>query len=121
MIYLIVTLIVIAILLFVISFFLEDNVQQLEEQYEQFSISMMQDMYQLKKKMKVLEEELLTQVAHVDPKGPSPLMPDTVKNKPLLIQKVYHLYQQGYSIEEISKQTHLEQADIKTILKHNAG
>jgi hypothetical protein len=112
---------VIAILLFVLSFFLEDNVKQLEEQFEQFSISTMQDMYQLKKKIKILEEELLTTNVHAQPAASNPVMPDTVKNKPLLIQKVYHLHQQGYSTKDISEQTNLNQADIQTILKHNAG
>jgi uncharacterized membrane protein len=121
LIYLIGTLIVIAILLFVVSFFLEDNVKQLEEQLEQFSITTMQDMYQLKKKINILEEELLTEVVNIEPARTSPKMPETVKNKPLLIQKVYHLHQQGYSTADISRQTNLEQTDIQTILNHNAG
>lgn len=50
----------IAVLLFVLSFFMNDKFEDLENQIEQLSISTMQDTYQIKKKVKVLEEELLT-------------------------------------------------------------
>lgn len=118
MIYLLVSILVIALILFVISFFVDDNVKQLEEQFEQFSISTMQDTYQMKKKIKILEEELLTSPSNVsEPHNKQQEnLPDAVKNKPLLIQKVYHLQQQGYSHEEIAKQTALSTHDIQTIL-----
>ncbi|MFC4558818.1 hypothetical protein ACFO3D_11410 [Virgibacillus kekensis] len=60
MIYAIVSIIVIAIILMVLSFFMNDKFKELESQLEQFSISSMQETYQMKKKIKVLEEELLT-------------------------------------------------------------
>lgn len=51
----------IAVVLFILSFFLHDKFADLESQFEQFSISTMQDTYQMKKKIKILEEELLTE------------------------------------------------------------
>lgn len=116
MIYVIITIVVIAIILFIASFFVDDKVNQLEEQMEQLSIATMQDTYQMKKKIKVLEEELLTEELGTNNRQN---MPDTVKDKPLLIQKVYHLHQQGYSNDDISKQTELNEYDIQTILKNN--
>jgi len=56
-----ITLIIVSIVLFVISFFMNDKFSELEGQLEQFSISTMQDTYQIKKKIKILEEELLTE------------------------------------------------------------
>lgn len=50
----------IAIALFILSFFVNDRFEDLENQIEQLSISTMQDTYQMKKKIKILEEELLT-------------------------------------------------------------
>lgn len=50
----------VAVVLFILSFFLHDKFADLESQFEQFSISTMQDTYQMKKKIKILEEELLT-------------------------------------------------------------
>lgn len=118
MIYLIVSILVIAIILFLISFFMDDDVKRLEEQFEQFSISTMQDTYLMKKKIKILEEELLTSPSNVaESHSTQPEnLPDAVKNKPLLIQKVHHLHQQGYSNEEIAKQTALSTHDIQTVL-----
>jgi len=55
----IISIIVIAIVLFVLSYFVNDRFEQLEGQVEQLSISMMQDTYQIKKKLKLLEEEVL--------------------------------------------------------------
>jgi len=116
MVYILVSIIVIAIILFISSFYMADNVKQLEDQFEQFSIATMQDTYQLKKKIKILEEELLTDnnfQSTVDE------IPQSLQNKPLLIQKVHHLHEQGYSTEDISKQTELSIHDVQTILHNN--
>lgn len=56
-----VTIVVVAVVLFVLSFFLNDRFEKIESELEQLSISTMQDTYQLKKKVKILEEELLTE------------------------------------------------------------
>ncbi|TQS74706.1 hypothetical protein DX933_11460 [Ornithinibacillus gellani] len=111
MIYVGIAIIAIAVILFILSFFMNDRFESLESQIEQLSISTMQDAYQMKKKIKILEEELLTnstdtqQVASRD-------------FQPLLIQKVYELSQQGYSPTDISKNTDLSVHDIQTILKN---
>lgn len=60
MLYIVLALIGVAVVLFIISFFLNDKFSELESQIEQFSITTMQDTYQMKKKIKILEEELLT-------------------------------------------------------------
>jgi hypothetical protein len=60
MIYILVTLIVTGIVLVIISFFMNDKFDEMESQLEQLSISTMQDTYQMKKKIKILEEELLS-------------------------------------------------------------
>lgn len=59
MLYVVVTLIVVAIALFVLSYFVNDKFEELESQIDQLSISTKQDSYQMKKKIKILEEELL--------------------------------------------------------------
>ncbi|TFJ94113.1 hypothetical protein [Lentibacillus salicampi] len=60
MLYAIVTVIVLAVVLLILSFFMNDKFDDLESELEQLSISTMQENYQMKKKIKVLEEELLT-------------------------------------------------------------
>lgn len=110
-----ITLISVAVVLIIISFFMNDQFGELEKQIEQFSISTMQDTYQIKKKIKILEEELLAENISetVMPTNPA------LKNKPLVIQKIYHLYQQGYSIAEIAKQTDLNDSDVQAVLKNS--
>ncbi|API90544.1 MULTISPECIES: hypothetical protein [Virgibacillus] len=61
MIYAIISIIAVGIVLLAISFFMNDRIEQVESQLEQFSITTMQDTYQMKKKIKILEEELLTE------------------------------------------------------------
>lgn len=60
MFYTLITLIVVGAVLFIISFFMNDKFDEMESQLEQLSISTMQDTYQMKKKIKILEEELLS-------------------------------------------------------------
>ncbi|GAB3795503.1 hypothetical protein [Virgibacillus kimchii] len=61
MLYGIIALIAVGAVLFILSFFMNDRIEDLESQLEQFSITTMQDTYQMKKKIKILEEELLTE------------------------------------------------------------
>lgn len=60
MIYAVVSILAVAVVLFVLSFFMNDRIEELENQVEQLSITTMQDTYQMKKKVKILEEELLS-------------------------------------------------------------
>lgn len=53
------TILVVGVVLFVLSYFMNDRLEEVENQLEQFSITSIQDTYQMKKKIKVLEEELL--------------------------------------------------------------
>ena len=60
MLYAIIAVLIIAVMLFILSYFMNDRLEELESQVEQLSISTMQDTYQIKKKIKTLEEELLS-------------------------------------------------------------
>lgn len=112
----IITLISISILLLIISLFLKNRFTQLDEQIEQLSISMMQENYQLKKKLKILEEELLItddsqlNFSILEMKMKSP------KNVPLLVE-VKQLASAGKSPEEIAKETSLSIYDVRSILQ----
>ncbi|MDY0405564.1 hypothetical protein P5G51_009305 [Virgibacillus sp. 179-BFC.A HS] len=61
MVYAGVTIIAIAIVLLIASFFMKDKLEDLESEIEHLSITTSQDTYQLKKKVKALEEELLSE------------------------------------------------------------
>lgn len=111
MIYVLITLIAVAIVLFILSFFMNDKFADLQNQFEQFSLATIQDTYQIKKKLKVLEEELIIDQI------PEAMPQTTDHNKPLLVQKVYRLYQKGYSIEDIASRTQLSKNDVQSIIK----
>lgn len=55
----IIILLITGITLLILSFFKKDSSKQVEVQLENFSIQLMKELYQIKKKMKVLEEELM--------------------------------------------------------------
>lgn len=119
MFYIFLTIILIAIGLFIASFFLNDRVKEIEDQLEQFSITTMQDTYQIKKKLKVLEEELLTNEPIVKKAvNEYESNMEDLENKPLLVLKIHHLHEQGFSIEDIAKETNLSNHDVNMILKH---
>ena len=51
----------VGIVLFILSFFMTDQLKEIEYQVEQIRISSLQDRYLINNKMKVLEEELLSE------------------------------------------------------------
>jgi|SRR5699024_6557138 len=113
MIYVISTLFAVGVVLLIISFFMSDRFSELESEFEQFSISTMQDTYQMKKKIEILEEELLT-----DGNLTSNLLKHT-DSEPRVIQRVIQLHEQGLSVVDIAHRTKLSNYDIQTIITNN--
>jgi|SRR5690625_3647002 len=109
----IITLIIVSVALIVISFFMTDKIDQLESQYEELSISTMQDTYQMKKQIKILEEELLLD------SFPNQSINTQEDKQPLLIKEVYELYKQGFTVEEISSRTDLDHHAVKAIINNS--
>lgn len=112
MFYVLLTLIIVSIVLLGISFFMNDQFSEFESELEQFSISTMQETYRIKKKIEVLEEEILSD--RVDE-----LPMNQLGNEPRVIQKVHELHEQGLSVVDIAHQTNLSNHDIQTILKND--
>ncbi|MBO1000573.1 hypothetical protein IOC57_22870 [Bacillus sp. SD075] len=116
---LIILLFSLAIVLLILSFFGKDKVAKLEEDLEQMTLTYMQDIYQLKKKVKILEEEF------VIPDGPVP----PVKNKPtvnstdiepiheILKSQVLSLYSQGLSLDQIARQSSLSKEQTVSVIE----
>lgn len=108
MFYLVISLLIIAISLFIISFFTNDRFKDIENQVEQLSLSNLQDSYQMKRKIKILEEELL----------PSQFdFSNQTGTKSTLEKQVEALYQQGYTIAQISQATKVSEYDIESLIK----
>ena len=90
-------LLVISCFLFILSFFRKDRNKEVDEQIENFSITLMQEIYQLKKKIKVLEEEILVGQDEVYFSEPQTL------DRPQLRDHILSLYEDGYSVEDIAE------------------
>jgi hypothetical protein len=109
--YVLLSLLVVSILLFVLSFFVKDPVKELKSEIDQLSLNQIQELYQMKRKIKILEEELLV---------PDSDFSSTASQKrevhAILKNQVWSLSQQGLSIEQIAKQSSLPIEDVEIIL-----
>ncbi|MEH7236026.1 hypothetical protein [Bacillus sp. JJ1562] len=100
----------IAILLLVISFYGKDRIKMVQEEIDQLSLSVIQETYLLKKKMRILEEELLTN--DIDDEIGPPTSAMSLSNTSIL-----SLYDKGLSYEEIGKKTNLPVEEVRLILE----
>ncbi|TWI57807.1 hypothetical protein [Halalkalibacter nanhaiisediminis] len=101
----------IAILLFVLSFFRKDRTADIEKQLENISIRYMQEMYQLKKKIRLLEEELL-----INHQSSAFLKQSKSSSKQQLLKEIVERYEQGDDIEEIAEATELTIDEVQGLL-----
>ena len=114
----IISLLVLAILLFILSFFKADRVTDLERNVEELSLQHIQDVFQLKRQIRILEEELLTpEQDYFSANYYSSNEVSTMKVNEILKNQVISLYKQGFSIEEISARSTLSHNDIIQIIR----
>lgn len=108
-----------SLLLLLISFFQKDPYKELKEEIEQLTLQQVQELYQLKKKVKILEEELL--VPNED--FPGPIVP-VQRNKreihDIIKNQVWALAQQGKTVEQIASLSSLTIEDVYHILEDTA-
>ncbi|MBU9712261.1 hypothetical protein [Evansella tamaricis] len=95
-------------ILFILSLLQKDRTKELEKQVENMSIQLMQEMYQLKQKVKVMEEEFILESNQDD------LLGDPARV--LTRDDVLAMYEDGYSVTDIATITNREQDDIETML-----
>ncbi|MFT4412635.1 hypothetical protein ACLM5H_02135 [Fredinandcohnia humi] len=112
--YAIVILLGISVILLVLSFFGKDRIKKVEEQVEQLSLSVIQETYLLKKKLKVLEEELLTN--DLDFNMGTPV--SSTSSIPANNRSVLTLFEEGLSYEQIAKKANLPIEEVRLILEH---
>ncbi|MBX9956242.1 hypothetical protein H7T43_15180 [Peribacillus simplex] len=116
---LIVLLFSLAIVLLIISFFGKDKVAKLEEDIEQMTLTYMQDIYQLKKKVKILEEEFVIQDAPV-PSVKDQLTVTSNDIEPIheiLKSQVLSLYSQGLTLDQIARQSSLTKEQTISVIE----
>ncbi len=112
--YAMIALVFLSLLLLILSFFAKDKMKVLEEQIDQLTMSFAQETYQLKKKLKVLEEELLMSDEDIMEIVRQKALKDSVQ---LEREQVLSLYKQGLSYEQIAKETALTTEEVRMILQ----
>ncbi|WP_078413773.1 hypothetical protein [Priestia abyssalis] len=115
--YVIVILIVSAIIVYLLSFFKHSKIEALEKQVEQLSLSMMQETYQLKKQIKVLQEELMIDSFQSPLRESMPVRPIVLDNALPMHTQIIHFHKEGYSIQEIAKHTSLPLEEVRLIIQ----
>jgi hypothetical protein len=106
----------VSILLIILSFLQKDPIRELKDEMDQFTIQQVQDLYLIKKKLKVLEEELLLSEIEL----PEPFSSSASNHKEIheiIRNQVLALAQQGKPIDQISLQSSLSMEDVYHILK----
>ena len=137
-------LMVLGIFFIIVSFFFRDRSKKVESELEDLSINIYQETNALKRRLKIVEEELLVEpnfqvtpqnknqamhqqaqamhsfqqvAAQVRAGQPIPQAPPTGKPiNGILVSQVIALNEQGLSIDEISKRSTLTSAQIQSIL-----
>ncbi|KGR81576.1 hypothetical protein [Lysinibacillus odysseyi] len=136
----------VGIVLIIISFFLQDRTKHIEKEVEELSIGIYQETNGIKRRLKIVEEELLLE-PNFKVQSPKPAPKKTpmetfqqvasqMKNthpsasqgqqasgntKPIhsiLVSQVIELDKQGLSIEEISKLSTLTPDQVRSILSN---
>ncbi|MFE0504843.1 hypothetical protein ACWF7H_04610 [Peribacillus butanolivorans] len=119
---LIILLFSLAIVILMISFFKQDKVAKLEEDLEQMTLTYMQDIYQLKKKVKILEEEFVIQDEPINPESKFQQAVSSNKLEPIhkiLKSQVLFLYSQGLSLNQIAEQSSLTNEQTISVIEQH--
>ena len=112
----------VGIALTIASFFIPSKEAKGSEQVEQISMSMHQEMSQLKARMKRVEEELLIP-PHLPKTNPSltkpvePKKASTPKVHAIVENQMIALHEQGYDLNEIAKRASLPPAVVVDVLR----
>ncbi|CAN7322634.1 hypothetical protein [Rossellomorea sp. LjRoot5] len=106
--YLFIGLVSFSILLLVISFFQRDRYRDIEKDMEELSMNVLQEHYKLKKRISVLEEELMLDGDMTLHKSP---INEIIKNQ------VISLYKQGVKVDQITKQSTLSKQEVLSIIQ----
>ncbi|MGG0412986.1 hypothetical protein [Peribacillus simplex] len=116
---LIILLFSLAIVLLIISFFGKDKVAKLEEDIEQMTLTYMQDIYQLKKKVKIFEAKFVIQDDPIPPvKEKSTVNSNDIEPiHEILKSQVLSLYGQGVSLDQIARQSSLTKEQTISVIE----
>ena len=105
---------------------MKDRTKKIEKEVEELSINIYQETNTIKRRLKVVEEELLVEGSNpvrpaprVQPTAAKQVNPTTMKPvHSILVNQVLQLGKQGLSIQDIQKRSALTPEQITHILKN---
>ncbi|TQR18590.1 hypothetical protein [Psychrobacillus soli] len=104
---------IIGILMIVLSFFVKDSSKKVEAEVEELTFSLFQETSALKRRLKVVEEELLIESTKIT-------IPKKTMKKPVVHEiiksQVLELHKQGYSLKEISNRSSLTIEEVQSVI-----
>ncbi|WP_301107395.1 hypothetical protein [Sporosarcina sp.] len=106
-------LLIVGIVALIASFFVGSNSRAFEDELEKVSVSLHQETSNLKKRVRVLEEELMVGT-------PIPNNYTTVPKKPvhaIIVNQITSLHSQGYTIPEISQRASMPEDEVAAVLR----
>lgn len=108
----------VGIIVVIISFFIGNSQKKNEKEIEELSLSFYQENSQLKKRLKLIEEELLLSSKPVTQKTKKSNANSSINL--ILVNQAIALHNQGFNLNEIMQRTSLSQDQVKSILQNGA-
>ena len=105
-----------AIILFIISFFLKDRSKTNEQEIEDVSMNLYQELYQLKKRLKIVEEEMMVDTQFVSTKSTNQKAASKKPVNEIILNQVLSLHKKGVSLDQIVTLSSLSKEDVKKII-----
>lgn len=109
-------LLIIGVLAVIASFFVGNKTRAMDDELENVSISLHQETSNLKKRVRLLEEELMVASPATEPVAAAPKK--TIHA--IIVNQITSLHKQGYTIPEIAKRASLSEQDVTDVL-HSKG
>lgn len=106
-------LLIIGVLAVLTSFFFGNGSRSLDDELEKVSVSLHQETSNLKKRLRVLEEELMV----------VPPVQENVSHAPrkpvhaIIVNQITSLHSQGYTIPEIARRASMPEAEVTEVLR----
>ncbi|MBA3925388.1 hypothetical protein [Listeria rustica] len=108
---LIIILLACAVVLFLLSFMQKGNSKQIENEMEEIASQLMQENFELKKRVSTLENTM-----NIDADTVTPVRTSSKKLRDLRKKQIITLYTSGVTIEEIVTQSELSEEQVNEII-----
>ncbi|ARF15844.1 hypothetical protein [Sporosarcina ureae] len=106
----------IGVLAVILSFFVGNKTRAIDDELESVSISLHHETSNLKKRVRLLEEELMVASPAPEPIAVAPQKPIHA----IIVNQITSLHKQGYTIPEIAKRASLSEREVTEVL-HSKG